>query len=298
MTLAAIAATARGRLETAGFDKATASRDAVLLARWVLGWGADDWLTRNRETPPPHFAASFESLLTRRATSEPIAYLTGEREFYGRTFKVTPDVLIPRPETEFVVEEALRLLGARDLQVPGPEDPGLRASPLIVDVGTGSGCIAITLALEVPGARIVATDISAPALKVAEDNARAHGALDRIAFAAGAFLAGMDEPVDLFVSNPPYVSDRDRQALPAEVVGFEPATALFGGGADGLDMIRVLLSIASGTLAPGGALVMEIGAGQCEAVEDLIADNGLHCARVCRDLQNIPRVVVVTPEAS
>jgi release factor glutamine methyltransferase len=284
MDLTAMAAAARRRLEAAGFDHDTASRDAALLARWVLGWSAADWLTRAGEPAPIHFPAQFDSLIARRAASEPIAYLTREREFYGRAFKVTRDVLIPRPETEFVVEEALAFR---------PSGLGPRPSPLVVDVGTGSGCIAITLALEVPHARVIATDISAAALGVAAANARGLGVEERIEFIEGSFLAGIDGPIDILVSNPPYVSERERATLPAEVAGHEPATALFGGGPDGLDMIRVLLADAAGTLAPEGVLVMEIGCGQIEAVLDLAADNGLECLRVRADLQGIPRVVVI-----
>ena len=285
-TLAALAAAGRRRLEAAGFDSETAARDAVLLARWMLGWEAADWLTRSSDAPPPTFSDQFFHLIERRATSEPVAYLIGEREFYGRVFKVTRDVLIPRPETEFVVEEALHCLGNL---APSAQRP----APSVVDVGTGSGCLAVTLALERPDARLTATDISAAALRVAKDNAQTLGAASRVDFREGPFLAGLIPPVDLVVSNPPYVADRDRPALPRDVENFEPATALFGGGDDGLDMIRALVPVAAASLAPGGYLVMEIGYGQLEAVRGLIErTEGLDWSNSRDDLQGIPRVVV------
>jgi release factor glutamine methyltransferase len=283
------AAVARGRriLQDAGHAAEDAARDAALLARWVLGWDAAVWLTRSRETPPPGFLERFLPLIERRARHEPIAYIVGEREFYGRSFLVSRDVLIPRPETELVVEDALAALAAADASHRAAR------SPTIVDVGTGSGCLAVTLALERPDARVIATDISEPALAIARRNANRLGAGDRVTFVHGSFLARAGGPFDLIVANPPYVSERDRGSLPVEVERFEPAEALFAGD-DGLDAIRALLPLASAALAAGGWLVMEIGQGQLAAVRNLVDETtGFSFVRSRIDLQGIPRVVVL-----
>jgi len=152
MTLRRLVADAAARLQSAGLSREEATQSASALARFVLGWSGADWVARSRDTVTGDFAARFAPLIARRARHEPVAYITGEREFYGRVFHVTPDVLVPRPETELIVDLALGIS-------PGPS--------VIVDVGTGSGCLAITLALERPSARVIATDISAPALAVA-----------------------------------------------------------------------------------------------------------------------------------
>jgi release factor glutamine methyltransferase len=281
------AAVARGRrmLQAAGMAAEDAARDAGLLARWVLGWDAATWLVRSRETHPSGFLDPFLRAIERRARHEPIAYIVGERQFYGRPFFVSPAVLIPRPETEFVVEEALAALA------DGVSNNG---SPALADVGTGSGCLAITLALEQPRASIVATDISEPALAIARRNARRLGVGERVTFLHGAFLAQAAGPFDLIVANPPYVSEGDRGSLPIEIERFEPAEALFAGD-DGLGAIRKLLPLASATLAAGGWLIMEIGQGQLTAVRDLIDRTlGLTFDHDRLDLQGIPRVVAAT----
>jgi release factor glutamine methyltransferase len=283
------AAVARGRriLQDAGFSAEASQRDALLLARWVLGWDAATWLLRSHETRP-HFLERFLPVIDRRAHHEPIAYIVGEREFYGRRFLVSPAVLIPRPETEFVVEAALALLARAGTSGNWPR-------PLtLVDVGTGSGCLAITLALEHPDARVVATDISESALAIARQNAQRLFAGDRITFMRGAFLAQAAGPIDLIVANPPYVSEGDHASLPIEVERFEPAEALFAGD-DGLSAIRALLPIASAALTMWGSLVVEIGQGQLTAVQDLIDRTpGLAFDHSKNDLQGIPRVIVAT----
>lgn len=279
MTLAECAADASRALVAAGRDEGESRQEVSLLARRLLGWPTARWLSHLQDVAPPEFARRLAQLVARRAQGEPVAYLTGEREFYGRPFHVSPDVLIPRPETEFVVEEALACLGGA-------------TGPTIVDVGTGSGCLAVTLALERPGATVIGTDVSRRALAVAARNAAALGALDRITLRAGSLFAGTIGPVDLVVSNPPYVAARDRATLPADVVNYEPAAALFGGD-DGLDVIRALVPAAASILAPDGSLVMEIGIGQANDVQRLIEATGtLHVIRVRNDLQDIPRVVV------
>lgn len=290
MTLAEWLAEASRQLTRAGRNERESRQDLAALARWQLGWTTAEWLARLRDDVPAEFAATIAPLVARRARGEPVGYLTGEREFYGRTFRVTPDVLIPRPETELVVSEALGCLDERN--------PGASIPPLVVDVGTGSGCIAVTIALEHPSARIMATDISAAALAVAEDNARRLGASDRIRFSHGALLAGVDEPVDLIVSNPPYIATTDRASLAADVVSYEPASALFA-GEDGLSVVRQLIAGAPTSLRSGGHLVMEIGRGQAKDIARLIDEQPhLSLIRIHADLQQIPRAVVARATSS
>ena len=214
--------------------------------------------------------------LQRRATHEPVAYIVGSKEFHSLRLRVTPDVLVPRPETEILAERAMSLAkeGAR-----------------VVDVGTGSGAIAIVLAREIDGARVVATDVCERALAVARDNAAAHGVGDAIDFRHASFLDGVDGPVDMVVSNPPYVAERDRATLPPDVRDHEPAGALFA-GEDGLDAIRALAPQAAERLCGGGWLALEVGAGQAEQVADLLAADGrFEPAETTRDYQGIDRVV-------
>ena len=201
----------------------------------------------------------YQALVRRRAADYPLPYLTGRLEFYGLEFEVTPEVLIPRPETETLVELALT-----------------RRPRSAVDVGTGSGCIAVSLAVHLPEATIYATEISPAALAVARRNAERHGVAERVRLLAGDLLSPCPGPVDLIVSNPPYVSTGERASLPASVRDYEPSLAL-DGGPDGLDVVRRLLAQAPAVLAGplpaegrrGGALLIEIGAGQGEAAATL-----------------------------
>lgn len=206
--------------------------------------------------------------LHQRIKGEPTQYITGRQEFYGREFRVTPDVLIPRPETEHLIEAALT-----------------RSAETILDIGTGSGAIAVTLALETR-ARVMATDISLAALQIAQQNARALGApVSFIACDLGAVFA--DGSFDLVVSNPPYIAARERESLQPEVRNHEPALALFGGD-DGLAIYRCLIPEASRLLRPGGWLMMELG--DAVAVRELCADwTGVE---IVNDLAGIPRVLI------
>jgi release factor glutamine methyltransferase len=285
-SLAALVDGAAERLVREGFSPADARVDAGVLARAVLGWDVATWLARQQEAVPAAVPAMLEAAVARRARREPVAYITGEREFYGRPFRVTRDVLIPRGETEFVVESALACVASR---------PG--AALRIIEIGTGSGCIAVTIACEAPGVHLTATDVSSGAIAIARENATRHAVADRIDFVEGSLFAGRaSQPGewDLAVSNPPYIARRDRAALAADVREFEPDQALFGGH-DGLEVIRALTRAAATALAPGGSLVMEIGAGQADAVRALIDETaGLSWTRVLPDLQRIPRVVVAT----
>lgn len=277
---------ARTRLVEAGIPAAEAARDASLLARHVLGWDHARLLAAETEAPPAAFADAFARVIARRAAREPAAYIRGVQEFYGRDFVVSSAVLIPRPETEFVVDEALACL--REIGMP-PE-------PRVVDVGTGSGCIAITLAFEWPTARVVATDISEAAIAVATANAARLGVSARVTFLQGSHLVGVAPPLDLVVANPPYIADHFSAALVPEVGAHEPAVALFG-GRDGLREVREFARQSAERLRPGGWLVMEFGDGQEEGVRRVIADTeGLTLVRVRDDLQGIARVVVARRE--
>src|SRR5690349_10688882 len=199
----------------------------------------------------------FREAVARRAEGEPLQYITGVQDFYGREFRVTPDVLIPRPETELLVEAALEVV----------EDI---SAPLICDIGTGSGCIAVTLLCERSDARAVAADISEPALAVAKQNAQRHGVSERIALRTSDCFHGLDPMAfDLIVSNPPYVSASALPGLQREVRDHEPLVAL-SPGADGLSVIRRLLDDAPAFLKPDYHLIMEIGFDQGERVETLI----------------------------
>ncbi|HEX5759761.1 MAG TPA: peptide chain release factor N(5)-glutamine methyltransferase [Thermoanaerobaculia bacterium] len=274
-TLGDLLAAARQRLAATPFG--APPREAALLLGHVLGLSEAQLLARDREPAPPPAAARFESLLARRLTGEPVAYLTGTREFWGRAFRVDRRVLIPRPETEHVVEAALA--------EPLPQRPRL------LDVGTGSGCLAITLALEIPAARLVAADLSPGALAVAAANARELGAAGRVAFLAGDLAAGIDlTAFDLVVSNPPYIDPAELPGLSPEVCAFEPRLALSPRGAGDLLLAR-LLQQATG-LRRGARLIVEIGARQRDAVVRHGAVAGLSLAAERADYAGIPRVLV------
>jgi release factor glutamine methyltransferase len=266
----------------AGPHPERARRDAETLLLQVLRENAPDanqaWLMAHEdETLQPAAAAALRALVSRRLAGEPIQYIAGEAEFYGLSFRVTRDVLIPRPETELLVEKAIALAAGF-------------AQPRIVDTGTGSGAIAVALAHKLPAARIQATEISAPALAVARSNAVRHGAAGRVRFVEGDLLAPVaGQPFEIVVSNPPYVPETDRDSLPVEVREYEPALALFAGG-DGLAVYRRLIPAAFGALVSGGFVALEIGFGQQAAVDALLAGAGFKEAEFTADLQCIPRV--------
>ena len=240
-----------------------------LLARppaWLAAHG-DETLDETQEL-------AFTALVARRAAGEPIAYLTGRREFYGRDFAVTPATLIPRPETELLVERGIARAA------------GL-AQPCILDLGAGSGCVAVALALEIPEARVTAVDLSAAALAVARQNGERLGA--RVRWLEGDWFSPVaGERFDLVVGNPPYVAAGDPH-LAAGDLRFEPAGALASGG-DGLDAIRVILAAAPSHLQPGGWLLLEHGYDQGLAVAELLAAAGFTDIEQQRDLAGIPRL--------
>lgn len=278
ITAAAAVRAAARRLEAAGAPAEQAMVDAGVLLRGLLGWSLADWLLHQERPLDQAQFDHFDRLVARRTTSEPVAYLLGAREFYGRTFRVSDAVLIPRPETELLVDRAMAWLRDR-----GPAQ--------VVDVGTGSGCIAVTLALECPQIEMQATDVSCAALALAQENATRLGA--RVRWHHTNLLDQVEAPLDLIVSNPPYVPEGDRAELMRDVRDFEPAGALFGGG-DGLDVIRQLIPQARARLVPGGGLMMEVGAGQRAAVTSLLVESAFGDVIWWPDLQGIDRVVTCT----
>jgi release factor glutamine methyltransferase len=242
------------------------------------------WLIAHRDDElPEHAASRYFELLERRASGEPIQYIVGETEFYGLPFRVTPAVLIPRPETEHLVEQAID----RATQFADPRIPPLS----ILDIGTGSGCIAIALAHQLPGATVTAIDLSSDALDLARQNAQLNNVANRIRFLQGDLLAPVaGEQFHLIVSNPPYVPTADRPTLSVEVRDHEPALALFAGD-DGLEIYRRLVPAAHAALVPGGHLFLEIGYGQQPAVTALVEAAGFKSIETFPDLQGIPRVL-------
>ncbi len=223
---------------------------------------------------------SFRKLIERRAAGEPLQYLTGHQEFFKLDFEVTPDVLIPRPETEFLVEIALEFLKGN-------------LDPFIADIGTGSGCVAVSLLHELPDAHAIATDISAAALCVAQRNADRHGVTDRLTVIESDCFAKVnaDRSFSLIAANPPYIRDDEMGTLQREV-GYEPRRAL-AGGPDGLDIVRRLLRDAAPFLESGGHFVFEIGYGQNALVEQLINREVWELTEMRPDLQGIARTVVL-----
>jgi len=219
--------------------------------------------------------------IDRRIGREPLQYILGEAEFWGLTFKVGPDVLIPRPETEHLVSEGIKILKGRP-------------APLILDLCTGSGCVAVSFAREFPGARVFAADISAPALAVARENAVINGVEERIRFFKGnlfgALAALSPEGFDLIVSNPPYVKSSEVKKLEPEISLYEPVTSL-DGGKDGLDFITKIINEAPRYLKPDGVLLVEIGYGQSDAVRSIAGGiEGFKGFEIIRDYSGIERV--------
>jgi release factor glutamine methyltransferase len=280
VTIHDLVADGRQRLKNAGIPEAEAHLDARVLAQHSLGWDAAQFFIQQTEPADQEIEAGYRALVQRRAAREPMAYVVGHQEFWGLTFDVSPATLIPRPETELIVEAALDHLS----------QPGAAAS--ILDIGTGTGCLAVSLAVERPSAHVIASDISADALDVARRNAQRHGVADRIHFVRSDLFGNVPGRFDLIVSNPPYVAERDRGALQPEVRDHEPATALFG-GSDGLEVIRRLVSQTADHLISGGLLIFEFGLGQEEAIEGLIGDSpNLRMVGLKHDLQGIPRTAI------
>jgi release factor glutamine methyltransferase len=275
-TVRDLLADARRRLAAAPFQPSR--REAALLLGHVLGLSEAQVIARNEREVEPPAAARFAALLARRLTGEPVSYLFGEREFYGRSFQVDRRVLIPRPETEHVIEEALA----------APLPP----SPWILDIGTGSGILAVTLALEIPGAQAVATDLSPGALAVAAGNARRLGAGDRVDLLGADLARGLDlTRFDLVVSNPPYIDPADASSLSPEVCNFEPHLALFAPGAGDSILRRLFAELAA--LRPGVRLILELGCGQMETARRQAEAAGWIVLGARADYAGIPRVLTL-----
>ncbi len=284
MTIAEAINEGARRLERAGVDEAR--RTAGVLLGDLLGVDRTRLLTHPEQAISNEDHQSFLRMIERRAAGEPLQHVTGHQEFYKLDFLVTPAVLIPRPETEFLVERVLTVV--RDNQL---------AAPLIIDAGTGSGCIAVTLAVELPAARLIATDISSAALAVARQNAARHNVAERVEFYEGDLLAplaalGVEGAVDVLASNPPYVAANEPELMQSEVRDYEPHVALFGGD-DGLIFYRRLLAEGFAYVKPGGYLVCEIGYAQFNAITDLVAASRWRLADVTHDLQGIPRTLTL-----
>jgi release factor glutamine methyltransferase len=259
---------------TLGLEKREARLEARVLA--AFAWNVDTaWLIAHDTDPlASGQITALDILLTRRLAGEPVAYLTGTREFFGRNFQVSPDVLIPRPDTELLVELALARM---------PPDQAVD----VLDLGTGSGCIAITLALERPLARLTAVDRSSAALAIARRNAERLNA--RVDFLASDwFVALAGRRFDLIVGNPPYVAAADPHLARGDV-RFEPLTAL-AAGRDGLDDLRQLAAAACAHLKPGGTVLLEHGYDQADAVRTLLQDSGISHPQSWADLAGIARV--------
>jgi release factor glutamine methyltransferase len=265
-------------LETAGI--ADARMQSVSLLGHALGRNRTFLIAHSADRLTESQIHRFRALVDRRGTGEPFQYITGHQEFFNLDFEVEPGVLIPRPETEIIVEAALEVL---------QDNP----SPLIADIGTGSGCIVISLLHELPGARALATDLSPSALDLARRNAQRHGVLDRLELIrADIFPAQSHKELSLITSNPPYIAEADMSALQREVRDFEPPAALVS-GQDGLDHIRALLREAPRHLSAGGYFIFEIGFGQRDLVAKLIDAEVWNLFQVRNDLQGIPRTFLL-----
>jgi release factor glutamine methyltransferase len=285
MTLREALTVAAAQLANDEHLRATATRDAELLLLHILQIPRTSLIAHPGRELSATQRTAYEDSIARRLHHEPVQYITGQQEFYGLTLKVAPAVLIPRPETEHLVEAVLKLL---------PADQPLK----IADIGTGSGAIAIALAIHLPQATITALDVSAEALAIATANAREHKVADRISFLQSDLLSALDrgaEAFDAIVSNPPYVAETDRDTLHPQVRDHEPATALFA-GETGLDIYRRLIPQAHTALKPNGLLALEIGHDQQNAVAALLQK--WHNLSFVNDLQRIPRVALAQRPAT
>ncbi len=259
----------------------TPDLDARLLVGHVLGLDHAGLMRESERPLDPRALAGIDALAARRLAGEPVARILGVKEFWGLPFAVTPAVLVPRPETETVVETALARLDAA----------GARERPLrIADLGTGSGAILVALLHELPQAFGIGTDCSVAAIETARENALRLGVAPRTAFVACNFGAALAGGFDLIVTNPPYIATAEIATLAREVRDFDPVAAL-DGGTDGLAAYRTILADAGRLLAPGALAVMEVGAGQSNAVSALAGAAGLTAIAVTPDLAGIPRVV-------
>ncbi len=288
MTLREHVANAARRLKQAGIKDSEAFADAELLARHILDWDRSTYLLRNHEAPPQTFDIAYETTIKRRSEREPTSLITEQREFWGLEFSIKPGVLIPRPETELIVETAIELFPDR-----------AEAEFSIADIGTGSGCLAVALALEFPRSIVNALDTSVTALAIAKHNCVRHSVNDRITLVENSFqnwLPMRNSPayeLDLIVANLPYIPQNTIKTLSPEVRIYEPYCAL-DGGPDGLFLLRKLLEIVPTCLNIKGVLLIEIGYGQAPALQEAlksIPNLVLHGFR--SDLQGVSRTAIV-----
>jgi release factor glutamine methyltransferase len=280
-------ALAEGRRRLAANDIDNPGLDARLLLAAASGLTTSHLLARGDADLPEAAHEGFRAMIARRAAGEPVARILGEKEFWGMPFRLTPATLVPRPDTEILVEAALAAVRSRRL----PDDL------TFCDLGTGSGAIALALLRELPRARAVATDISAEALSAAKANAESLGLADRIEFILADFAVGPEGPFHLVVSNPPYIRSGDLAALPREVRDHDPALAL-DGGADGLEPYRALASRLPGLIFAGGIAIFEVGDGQSDAVSALLAAAGLVHLETRADLGGTARIVVAMRQSA
>ncbi len=267
---------ARGVLAPA--VRESAPLDADLLLMHVLGLDRVGIVVQRHRQLSEAETAAYEALVARRARREPVAYIVGAREFFGRRFTVTPDVLIPRPETEILVEQALSLApqGAR-----------------VFEIGVGSGALICSILAERDDLRGAGNDICIRALRIARDNARNLGVSARLLLFAGSGCEGLGAGIEVIVANPPYIPEAHEALLDDDVRLYEPRRALFGGN-DGLDIVQEIITGAPEVLAAGGLLLMEAGMGQQSTVESLVkAQKGLEVKAWVKDLAGIPRVVIM-----
>jgi release factor glutamine methyltransferase len=268
---------------------------AELLLLHVLGRDREWLYAHPEESINSDALDTFLALITRRANGEPTQHLTGKQEFWSLEFEVTPDVLIPRPETEHVIEVALDRLALRELRAGRPQKT-TGAGFFIADIGTGSGCLAIALATELPVATLYATEVSSAALAVARRNAVRHGVEKRIHFLESDLAQPLiadgapGSAFDLIVSNPPYIPTRDANTLAREVRDHEPAIALYG-GEEGYELYVGLIALAERHLKPGGIFVAELGHDSLPAVQPLLDARQWTAVGVSNDLAGIPRVI-------
>lgn len=264
-------------LRAAGVE--SARLDARLIALQATGWSREDLLVSPRRVPGEAAFAEIEAMVARRAAREPLSHILGRREFWSLPFRVTCDVLTPRPDSETLVEAVCER--ARRQAPPST----------LLDLGTGSGCLLLALLSEFPRATGVGVDRSAAALSVAAENARTLGLSGRVSWRQGSWTEGLDGRFDTIVANPPYIASGDIAGLADEVARFEPRLAL-DGGRDGYDAYRALMPGVRRLLVPGGIAAFEVGAGQAATVLEIAASNGLRPTGTRRDLAGIERVAL------
>lgn len=259
----------------AGLD--TPDLDARLLVMAATGFSHTDMIARGTEFPSADVLEIIADYAARRLAGEPVDHIVGHREFYGRRFKVSKDVLSPRPETEMLIDAATEFLKGK-------------AKPHILDLGTGSGAIAISILAEIEEARGEAVDVSGSALNIAKENAAAHKVDDRLTFLEGSWFAPVSGRYDIIVSNPPYITAAAMEELEIDVKAFDPDLALSGGD-DGLTAYRAIISQAASHLKPAGLLLFEIGYDQASSVMDLLTEAGFSKMSVHKDLSGHDRMI-------